>query len=135
LIVGEDLDSVVLQTELPRFSASRSRVNEVICRWSKTSGRWRRRQSVIANLGRADQLIASGAMTALLASGAQVCDQCLEFAVVRAIFIASLPPRRTGMLCLLQPRPAVPTRRECHQRYALADLNRPSVKNAQYSTL
>jgi hypothetical protein len=35
------------------------------------------RQSVIANLGRADQLIASGAMTALLASGARLCDQVL----------------------------------------------------------
>src|SRR5262245_65783038 len=35
------------------------------------------RQSVIANLGRADQLIASGAMAALLASGARLCDQVL----------------------------------------------------------
>jgi transposase len=35
------------------------------------------RQSVIANLGRADQLIASGALAALLASGAKLTDQVL----------------------------------------------------------
>src|SRR5207302_2985269 len=33
------------------------------------------RQFVIANLGRADELMASGAMAALLASGARLCDQ------------------------------------------------------------
>src|SRR5271157_1350686 len=35
------------------------------------------RQSVIANLGRADQLIASGALAALLASGAKLTNQVL----------------------------------------------------------
>jgi transposase len=35
------------------------------------------RQSVIANLGRADQLIASGALAALLVSGAKLTDQVL----------------------------------------------------------
>ena len=33
------------------------------------------RQSVIANLGRADRLIASGALASLLASGAKLTDQ------------------------------------------------------------
>ena len=35
------------------------------------------RQSVIANLGRADDLIASGALASLLASGAKFTDQVL----------------------------------------------------------
>ena len=35
------------------------------------------RQSVIANLGRADDLIASGALASLLASGAKCTDQVL----------------------------------------------------------
>src|ERR671939_1989700 len=35
------------------------------------------RQSVIANLGRADELAASGALAALLASGAKFTDQVL----------------------------------------------------------
>src|SRR5215831_5499645 len=35
------------------------------------------RQSVIANLGRAEALIASGALAALLASGAKLTDQVL----------------------------------------------------------
>ena len=35
------------------------------------------RQSVIANLGRADDLIASGALASLLASGAKLTDQVL----------------------------------------------------------
>src|ERR1700687_823007 len=35
------------------------------------------RQSVIANLGRTDELIASGALASLLASGAKLTDQVL----------------------------------------------------------
>ena len=35
------------------------------------------RQSVIANLGRADELAASGALASLLASGAKLTDQVL----------------------------------------------------------
>ena len=35
------------------------------------------RQSVIANLGRADALMASGAFASLLASGAKLCDQVM----------------------------------------------------------
>jgi hypothetical protein len=35
------------------------------------------RQHVIATLGRADQLAASGALATLLASGARLCDQVL----------------------------------------------------------
>ena len=35
------------------------------------------RQSVIANLGRADALMVSGAFASLLASGAKLCDQVM----------------------------------------------------------
>ena len=35
------------------------------------------RQSVVATIGRADELAASGALASLLASGAKLCDQVL----------------------------------------------------------
>src|SRR3954469_24988009 len=37
------------------------------------------RQHVIATLGRADELAASGALASLLASGARLCDQVREW--------------------------------------------------------
>ena len=42
------------------------------------------RQSVIAHLGRAEALIASGALAALLASGAKLTDQVLLLASARS---------------------------------------------------
>ena len=54
------------------------------------------RQSVIANLGRAEVLIASGALAALLASGAKLTDQVLLLQALDqddgSLALASRPP-------------------------------------------
>src|SRR5437868_7403968 len=54
------------------------------------------RQSVIANLGRADDLIASGALASLLASGAKFTDQVL--------LITTLDEDRDGSLSVAAKR-------------------------------
>ena len=62
----------------PCSSASRSPANAPIFRLSRTSEYdGAVRQSVIANLGRADELAASGALASLLATGAKLTDQVL----------------------------------------------------------
>ena len=53
------------------------------------------RQSVIANLGRAEALIASGALAALLASGGKLTDQVL---------LDRLPSRGRSRASLVPPR-------------------------------
>ena len=55
------------------------------------------RQHVIATLGRADELAASGALASLLASGARLCDQVLLLsALERDVEGLRLSTRRIG---------------------------------------
>src|SRR5919202_411131 len=55
------------------------------------------RQHVIATLGRADDLAASGALASLLASGARLCDQVLLLSALELdVEGLPLPPRRMG---------------------------------------
>ena len=64
--------------EPPCSFASRNPASAPICKsWRTTAIDGAVRQSVIANLGRADELMASGALASLLASGAKLCDQVL----------------------------------------------------------
>src|SRR5690349_18976797 len=53
------------------------------------------RQHVIATLGRADELAASGALAALLASGARLCDQAMLLSALDADGL-HLSARRLG---------------------------------------
>src|SRR5271168_4659482 len=75
LMFGYESDSVVLDSEGPCSSASRGPASAATCRSSRT--RATARQRVIANLGRADELAASGALASLIASGAKLTDQVL----------------------------------------------------------
>ena len=69
---------MVLDSEGPCSSASKSPANAATSRSSRTSGDGAAvRQRVIANLGRADELAASGALASLIASGAKLTDQVL----------------------------------------------------------
>src|SRR5674476_358684 len=54
------------------------------------------RQSVIANLGRADDLIASGALASLLASGAKLTDQVLLINALDEDGSLSIAAKRIG---------------------------------------
>src|SRR5271166_2569779 len=78
LIAGDESDSVVLYCEgsmFFRFKKSGQRSYVQIVENKRVDGAVR--QSVIANLGRADELAASGALASLLASGAKLTDQVL----------------------------------------------------------
>jgi transposase len=78
LIAADESDSVVLYCEgalFFRFKKSGERGYVQIVENKRVDGAVR--QSVIANLGRADELAASGALASLLASGAKLTDQVL----------------------------------------------------------
>src|SRR5271157_2683875 len=75
---GFESDSVVLDSEGPCSSASRSPASAATCRSSRNKRDGAAvRQRVIANLGRADELAASGALASLIASGAKLTDQAM----------------------------------------------------------
>ena len=78
LIAADESDSVVLYSEgamFFRFKKSGQRTYIQIVENKRVDGAVR--QSVIANLGRADELAASGALASLLATGAKLTDQVL----------------------------------------------------------
>ena len=78
LIAADESDSVVLYSEGAmsfRFKKSGQRTYIQIVENKRVDGAVR--QSVIANLGRADELAASGALASLLATGAKLTDQVL----------------------------------------------------------
>ena len=78
LMAADESDSVVLYSEgamFFRFKKSGQRTYIQIVENKRVDGAVR--QSVIANLGRADELAASGALASLLATGAKLTDQVL----------------------------------------------------------
>ena len=65
------------------------------------------RQHVVATLGRADELAASGALASLLASGARLCDQVMLLsALERDVEGLCLSTRRIGGPLLFLASPA-----------------------------
>jgi hypothetical protein len=101
LIFGSESDSVVLDWGAPMFfrlktSGQRGDVQIVE---NKRDGA-AVRQRVIANLGRADELAASGALASLIASGAKLTDQVL--------LIAALDEDADGALSVAAKRIAGP---------------------------
>jgi hypothetical protein len=77
-MIVDESDSVVLYCEGPmffRFKKSGERSYVQIVENKRVDGAVR--QSVIANLGRSDELTASGALASLIASGAKLTDQVL----------------------------------------------------------